>query len=70
MMAALGVRPLYRHLMFMNFSMPMSAPKPACTSNKLSGAWQPPARSPYPSLSPKTLGNVACLCLKVRSQSG
>ena len=26
----LGVRPLARHLMFMNFSMPMSAPKPAC----------------------------------------
>ena len=26
----LGVRPLALHLMFMNFSMPMSAPKPAC----------------------------------------
>jgi len=26
--AALGLRPLYRHLMFMNFSQPMSEPKP------------------------------------------
>lgn len=26
---ALGLRPLVRHLMFINFSMPISAPKPA-----------------------------------------
>lgn len=30
MTAQLGFRPLYLHLMFMNFSNPMSAPKPAC----------------------------------------
>ena len=29
MTAQLGFSPLYRHLIFMNFSMPMSAPKPA-----------------------------------------
>ena len=30
MTAQLGFKPLYLHLMFMNFSSPMSAPKPAC----------------------------------------
>ena len=32
-----GVSPLYRHLMFMNFSAPMSAPKPASVTTKPSG---------------------------------
>ena len=32
MTAQLGFRPLYLHLMFMNFSKPMSAPKPACST--------------------------------------
>ena len=31
MTAQLGFRPLYLHLMFMNFSNPISAPNPACT---------------------------------------
>ena len=30
MTAQLGFRPLYLHLMFMNFSNPISAPNPAC----------------------------------------
>lgn len=29
-----GVRPLERHLIFMNFSAPMSAPKPASVTTK------------------------------------
>mmetsp|Transcript_10912 Transcript_10912/g.26221 ORF Transcript_10912/g.26221 Transcript_10912/m.26221 type:complete len:206 (+) Transcript_10912:244-861(+) len=35
--AAFGFRPLYRHLMLKNFSMPMSAPNPASVTQNPSG---------------------------------
>mmetsp|Transcript_35569 Transcript_35569/g.39648 ORF Transcript_35569/g.39648 Transcript_35569/m.39648 type:complete len:286 (-) Transcript_35569:734-1591(-) len=37
MTAALGFKPLYRHLMLKNFSIPMSAPKPASVTQNPSG---------------------------------
>ena len=43
MTAQLGLRPLYLHLMFMNFSSPMSAPNPACT--KADKHWYATVRS-------------------------